>query len=143
MPHVESHVCVRTWSCALARCAILGAEGSGVGVRCHWRTRNGEELGAVSQGPSISMLLSPGHLPGHRGETPPPPLARSMRPVTSFCLHHDADTLGVVPTHHSGGMVAMNVLARGTLQAAVASVWSRERFFLGLQGPKARTAFCV
>jgi len=45
------------------------------------------------------------------------------------------------PAHHLGSMVAMNVLTPGSVLATRASVWSRERFFLGLQGPEVRATF--
>lgn len=128
---------VRVWtrSCALSRCPIRGAERSGVGTR-HPREQGMErslEL-CVRACPSQCCLHLGAFLDtAGRRSLPPAP---HVRPVTCRCQHRDIDAPGVVPAHHPGSMVAMKVLAPGSVLATVASVWSRERFSLGLQGPE-------
>lgn len=64
-----------------------------------------------------------------------------MRPVTSFCLHHDADTLGVVPTHHSGGHGGYERAGPWNLTSHCGLCLEQGEVFLGPSGTKSEDCF--
>lgn len=95
------------------------------------QTGNGVELDDIG-GVEPSPMDTAGRLMGQR-----PPRVRSV----TCRQHHDTDAVQVIPAHHPGSLVLTDVLSPGTQLATVASSWSREMFFLGLQGPQVKATF--
>lgn len=77
-------------------------------------------------------MLSPWDLAGHSREAD-----GTRRSMTCCHQHHDSGALGVVPACHPGGVV----VSPRTFLTTVVSVWSREMFFLGSQGPEVKATF--